>query len=399
MTGKAPIALNAVSDAMSKFGLLEDVTSKLCKNLEHVVLLPRLQRQSDGVVRRLTIDRHVLMVSEASVETSTQKLFDDISKVIMFLHGHLPPLVLHRAKEILMPNLINRVQSIWLSSAVPIDPEATEGLQTTVQSVIHFGNFLEKQRWPGKADLVHWIEDIPCFWLDKRRQLSLDRVRSLLSSGPKGAKIVERVETQLVSSKEGIFASANTGDDWNAEWSDDDGSITSSLAKKDVNASSNDAAGDEEVAAWGLGEVNGGEAEIHKTATLNEQAEDAWGWGEDEETQDSHHALMTTLSDHTQQDSNGHREAATRTEREVTLKETYTITALPGDILETVTRAIRDAESMKSKCAMTDRLVRPWLILTSGIPNPPLRLLQQDSLISPDSCSPCTELAHRLLTF
>lgn len=328
--------------------MLEDVVSTFCKNVESVLLLPRLQRCPDGRVRSIAIDKEELKVSEPSVEPNTRELFDNIAELVVFLENHLPPPVLHRVSEILMPRLISRVQSLWLSSAVPIDLDEMEALRSTVQSVNQFGNFLEKQKWPGKADFVNWAEDIPRFWLDKRREDTLNRVRLLLADGPIGGKTVERAETQFVSPKEGIFAGAEAGEDWNAGWSDDEGSVRLPLARA-VTDRPYDIEGDQDAVAWGIDEVNNDEAQLQKPESPNDRADDAWGWGGDEEAAEAPTAAKRTLSDPATQTSNGQLGPALVTEREITLKETFSITSLPTEILEFVTLTIMDADLMKSQ--------------------------------------------------
>lgn len=329
---------------MGELGLLEDAIGTLCKSLEDIILLPRLQWYHCGGVGCIVLDRDELRVTGPSDDASTEKLFDDLSETILFLKERLPRSVLRRVSDILMPSLVSRIQSEWLSLAVPSDLEAMGSLQSTVRSVILFGEFLEKHQWPGKAELVDWTQNIPRFWLKKRRESLLDQVRSLLVVGPKGAETVERVETQLVAPKEGVLPDAETKDDWNVEWSDDEPS-TKQPPKSAGMESSKAAAEDDDVAAWGLDEINSGEGHPQQSEPPGD-GNDAWGWGEDEDVGESSQSAKMIALDLPHDKSNGYLEKAPCTEKEVTLKETYNITALPKEILEIITQAVTDAESL-----------------------------------------------------
>ena len=332
---------------MSTLGLLRNAISTFCTNFENAILLPRLQCHPDGSARSIMLDRDRLRVSELSTEPILQNLFHDISMVIRFLGEHLPPSVFHDASEILMPNLLCQLKSVWLSSAIPIDMEATEALRTTIQCVIDFGNFLEKQQWPGKAGLMDWVEDIPRFWLAKRRQQLLDRVKSLLTGRPRSARTVERVETQVVSQKEGIFTNAETANEWNAEWSDDEGSVGPNLGSGGLDHPGHTER-DEDVVAWGLDEFNEGEAQPQEPEPRDDREEDAWGWGEEPSGECSHDAKIA-LSDPSKQKSNGSFGTTPRTAMEITLKESYNITSLPIELLAIITDIVVDAELIQSK--------------------------------------------------
>ena len=386
--------MDAVSGALSRLGLLRNAISTFCTNLENAILLPRLQWHPNGGARSIILDGDRLKVSESSTEPILQNLFDDISKVIRFLGKHLPPSVLRDASEILMPNLLSRLKSVWLSFAVPIDLEATEVLRSTIQSVMDFSNLLEKQKWPGKADLMDWVDDIPRLWLGRRRQQSLDRVKSLLAGRIRSARTVERVETQVVSTKEGIFTNAETAKEWNAEWSDDEESVQLNPGSHHPENTERD----EDVVAWGLDEFNEGEAQPQEPESRDDCKEDAWGWGEEEVVGERSQATKIALPDPLKQESNGSFGTASSTSMEITLKETYNISSLPIELLAMITNTVVDAEVIQYKYATVGIWDSSQLISKPGIPNLPLHLLQWDYMIFPALCSLCTGPGHQYPT-
>ena len=331
---------------MSKFGILESAIATLCTGLDDSILLPRLQRHRSCI----TFDGDELQVTEMTEQSSTQKLFDDLSRMIVFLEKRLPLPVLNRVSQILTPSLTSRIQSAWLSSTVLAGLEALESLQSTIQSVILFGEFLEEHQWPGKADLIGWTESTPRLWLNKRRESSLGQVRSLLALGPQGAEIVQRVETQFLSSKEGAFANVKSEDDWNAEWSDEETSTEPPPVISGVDSSEKSEAEDD-AAAWALdAQTNGDEAQSQEPESLASDEDDAWGWGEDEDIGEPPQSAKRVPPDSPRRPSNTYPEPSAYTEKEVTLKETYSITTLPREVLEITSNAVMDAELLKAKC-------------------------------------------------
>lgn len=334
---------------MRKCGILETAIATLCAGLNDSILHARLQRHRSCI----TFDEDELRVTEITEESSTQKLFDDLSKVIVFLEKRLPLPVLHRVSQILTPCLTSRIQSDWLSSTVLAGLEALESLQITIQSVILFGEFLEEHQWPGKADLIGWTESTPRLWLNKRRESSLSQIRSLLALGPQGAEVVERVETQFLSPKEGAFANVKSEDDWNAEWSDEEASTKPPPVSSGVGLSERSEVKDD-AAAWGLdAHTNGGEAQSQEPEALANEDDDAWGWGEDEDIGESPKSTKKVHPDLPRQPMMKYPEPPAYTEKEVTLKETYSITDLPREVLEIISNAVMDAESLlKARCVV-----------------------------------------------
>ena len=327
---------------MSKCGTLESATATLCADLNDSILLPRLQRHRSCI----RFDENELRVTEMIEESNTQKLFDDLSRVIVFLEKRLPSPVLIRMSQILTPSLTSQIQSAWLSSTVLAGLDALESLQMTIQSVILFADFLEQHQWPGKADLIRWTESTPRLWLNKRRESSLSQIRSLLAHGPHGAEVVERVETQFLSPKEGVFANVKPEDDWNAEWSDNETSTKARPMNSGADSTEKSKVEDD-AAAWGLNaQTNGGEAQSKEPEALVNEDDDTWGWGEDEDIGESPQSVKEVHPNSPSQPKIIYAGAPAYSEKEVTLKETFSITALPREVLEIIFNAVMDAESL-----------------------------------------------------
>lgn len=337
--------------AMSKLEIFDNVLLPFCKDFEMLIVAPRLQVGADGKVGSLEIGNDEISISGLSIDLSAEALFSDLDSIIAFLRTRLPSSVVEPLAQNLMPRLISKLISTWLASAVPEDLDGMEDFRDTMSLVQSFGNSLESYSWPGKHDLVDWTRSIPNVWLRKRQETSLIRVRNLLFQGLGRIETVERVETQVLSQRDGVFAGNSGGDDWNAGWSDDE---SGSPTKTDPPNTSNAADGEdgEDVSAWGLDDEKEnatGQADEEHPAPANVDADaDAWGWDDENEGEESKKSLPSSQSHSKTTQSHGLAKGPEQVEREVTLKERYKITSLPKEILETITEVVTDAEKLET---------------------------------------------------
>lgn len=338
--------------AMSKLQLLDSVLLPFCKDLEMLIVIPRLQVGADGKVGSLETEVDEISVSGQSLDLSAEALFSDLDSIIAFLRTRLPSSVVEPVAQHLMPRLISKLISTWLASAVPEDLDGMEDFQDTMSLVQSFGNTLDSYKWPGKRDLLEWTRSIPNAWLRKRQETSLVQIRNLLFRGLGTIETVERVETQVLSQHDEVFAGTSGGDDWNAGWSDDE----SGSPTKTHPSSTSNAAGvedEEDVSAWGLDneKENGtGQDDQDSPPPADVDADaDAWGWGDENEDEESKKSPPSSQPNSKRTQSNGlAKEAPEKAEREVTLREKYNITSLPKEILEIMTRIISDAEKLET---------------------------------------------------
>ena len=337
--------------AMTKLQMFDDVLLPFCKDLEIFIVVPRLQVAADGQVGSLEIDGDEISVSGQSSDLSAEALFSDLDSIIAFLRTKLPSSVYKPLAQHLMPRLISRLISTWLASAVPEDLDGVKDFQDTMSLVQNFGNSLDSYKWPGRRDLDEWTRSIPDVWLRKRQETSLVQIRKLLSRGVGTIETVERVETQVLSRHDEVFASNKGGDDWNAGWSDEE---SESPTKTHLSSTRNaaDAEDEEDVSAWGLDDDkgNGNDQDDQKNpAAADVDADaDAWGWGDENEGEESKNTVQASQLNSKKSESNGLAKTPEQAEREVTLKETYNITSLPKEILEMITQIISDAEKLES---------------------------------------------------
>lgn len=338
--------LNSLAEALHRLGLLDDTIFDSCKDIERFLLRPLLLSQHNRRAGLLSIQRDSLTLSEAPTPKSIEGLFTDVRHIIEYLSANLPIAIASNVPGLLGPTLISMIISLWLSPAIPTNLNSTEGFQNIIESVLKFADAIESYDWPGKDRLVNWTKETPQLWLNKRQERALDNVRRILASGFGDVETVERVETQIMSEEEDIFGSPGEDDSWNAEWSDEE-EANRSGADHPTGINEENAGAD--VSAWGLGEdANGSthDATPGKVHIENKDT-DAWGWGDEEEGDEATASPNSAQASLRRLKSNGNRNPAQGAGREVTLRETYTITALPREVLDLVTKAISDAETLR----------------------------------------------------
>ena len=311
--------------------------------------------QSDGLVDSFEVENDMIFRTEPSSDLSAEALFSDLQILVTFLREHLPEAVTGPLASRLMPDLINRLISTWLASAVPENLDNMKDFQVTVEMVQAFSKTLDTIHWPGKAHLDEWVKDIPNIWIRKHQETSLAQVRFSLSKTPIGTEVVERVETQVLSQDDEVFAGNKGGDDWNASWSDDDETspVKTTLPNHiPINEGIND---EQDVSAWGLDdEMNDDEDPAVAQRSLtgeDDDSVDAWGWTEDDNGHQSPRQANSSpaaKSNSITGNVNGVRKSSKKVEREITLRETYTITLLPKEVLEIINHVVSDLEKSQN---------------------------------------------------
>jgi centromere/kinetochore protein ZW10 len=337
--------IDTVIDALLKLNMFDSSIKLLYEELDVIILNSRLKPGVGGSVKSLHIDDDEIKASEQLTDLTMTKLFADMQSLVGFLHTRLPSSVSKSLSELLIPRLISLLISHWLSVNLPTDVKAIQDFKGVLTLTIEFAETLESYRWCGKDRLVEWANSIPQLWLNKRRGVSLDKVRRLMAQGLGQSEAVERVETQMLSRDDDAFAGTERNDDWNANWSDD-GEVNG-IEKVDLSSTLEHPAhgDDEDVNAWGFDDDTREDAS-KDNPTVSDPGNDeaaAWGWKEENEDAEAAGPEEGFQVDRDKSDMNGGP-----TERQVTLKETYNITAVPKQIFEIITHVVFDAEILKS---------------------------------------------------
>ena len=328
--------------ALLKLGLLEDSILSFCRDFEKLILIPRLQRPQKGTVHAVYVEDNAIRTSEGLTDLGMEKLFDDMNLIIGFLHKNLPRPIMTPLATLLIPGLIQRLISNWLMLKVPIDVEGITSFQEVLNLLVQFARTLDSYDWPGEEMLVNWVKEIPDVWISKRREVSLNKIRTLLIEGLGSIETVERAETQELSHQDDGLVENNRREALREVEESDEGENV---------RDSHPARGDEEddVSAWGLDE----EADEDSTSDnpqgnpvrpdVGDADADAWGWGDDRDDGDPSKPNSKEIVP-----TDGPSKEIERDSRLVTLKETYNITSLPKKILHIITQLISDAEKLRT---------------------------------------------------
>ncbi|KAI9759554.1 MAG: ribosome biogenesis protein ytm1, partial [Candelina submexicana] len=330
---------------MGKLGILKDKIDILCKSLNEIFLVPRLVFDSYHTLAHIKVDDDTVRVSGRLADSTIRNTFDDIQQVMEYLTTHLPLRIVELLSDILMPGLTSRLVSIWLTDAVPSTLEGTTEYHEVQALVQNFVECIGPFGKSGENHLTEWVERAPQIWLTKRKETSLDGVRAILSNGLGTTKAVEREETQAVSRDDGVFKHNGGEDGWDAKWSDEE-------EEKTDQGSRDENVGEEDVSAWGLDDDTDARPESSTPAEAaatddddDDDVDQAWGWGDDVDTTPDHPPLVATKQRSAPKSNGANTELGNKV-RHITLKETYTITAVPEAILDIVTQIVSDAKSL-----------------------------------------------------
>lgn len=318
--------------------MLAKVTDKFQRELISAIVDPILLPSVTGQSRSVRVGESGIEVDSDISVASVSEVLDRIVNVLSYLRQHLPTAIFVPFSEIFIPTLSSKVISSWLSPAIPTGLSGLNEFEKTLDAVLSFSHTIESLGLHGHEDLVSWVNQAPRLWLTRRRVDSLDQVRRVLAASQYTTKQVERTEKEKVSQEDESLLENAASDDWDAGWNEDNDEAGNGKPAEAHNE-------DEDMSAWGLDEDTKDEAAENATATAAEEddAEDAWGWGDEEEDQQDHslsHAASTTKP------VNGHGATKHTSQREVILREKYTVTGIPDSILDIVEQQIMDSEAI-----------------------------------------------------
>ncbi|KEQ95618.1 hypothetical protein AUEXF2481DRAFT_4591 [Aureobasidium subglaciale EXF-2481] len=344
------VDLELLVETLSYLGGLDVYIRRLKRDVDFALIDHRLSMKP-GQYSVFNITDASIIVSQANARPGTIATLDDIWACLEFLSIHLPSSICEPLSQKLLPSLFETLTYTWLDRSVPVQIEQMPVFQQILDRVSKLADQIDTLNWPSTALLKDWVQNAPRTWLSKRREMALGAARSLLFSGLKTRKTVERVETQTVSKGDAIMGGSDVDeadDAWAADWEEETPETAKVDASKAATSTKNDD-DDDDASAW---DVDGDDTD--KTAVSSEQpakdenmeeddAADAWGWGDDEQVADE----APKLSSPKKTKKAASTEQVTQSgDRELTLRETYTVTAVPDGILDIVLQVVSDAETL-----------------------------------------------------
>lgn len=366
--GSSLIELDTLVDALHQLDLLKDVIRTFCKDFELTVLKACISPSPSGHFCLVIANEETIQISGIAKDRTLENLFVQVRHIIEFLHRNLPASIAAKISDTLLPMLISGIEETWLSPSIPTDVLGLQDFQAiTVRSVLDFADILENYHWPGCEELRNWTSSIPRQWLSKRQESALGGMKAALATGIGVIETVERAETQFLSKQEDVLLSPDTDDGWNAEWSDEEQSISLSgkLHRPKTPEVPKTPGAEDDTSAWGWDKEMNGSNQRRSTERVIDEAvdEDAWGWG-DNDGQQSEETASSKPRDDFGETSRQTRPKLTEllqgAKKEVTLKETYNITALPKEVLEIVMQVHSDMGMITSSRSVRNHHIKDF---------------------------------------
>jgi centromere/kinetochore protein ZW10 len=329
------VTLDSLVAAAPALDVFERLVQKVSRDVDHTLLKPLMSLDSNGNPGKISVNGDSITCGRLDNNDHSATIFSDLQIIIEFLAHKLPTGVCVPLSRFLMPSLTSRLDAYWLEPSIPLDMLRMPSFQTTLNEVQDFVQFLDDFKWENTVELHEWVSNAPRSWLTKRRETVLGDVRNLVFSGLKDTKTVERIETQMVSHADSENAGEND-DDWDTAW-DEPEEDTGNATARTISTQKPAEDDDDDASAWDTEDLGDGKK-------INDDGgEDAWGWGDEEGSQKTN-SLVVAKKEHTK--PNGGDTAAKHVKQEMTLRETYTVTAIPDGILKIIQQVISDAEAL-----------------------------------------------------
>ncbi|KAF2112384.1 hypothetical protein BDV96DRAFT_525147 [Lophiotrema nucula] len=339
---EGPIGVSTVVEAMEKLGKLDGFISRLCREFDNVILAPRLVSIADEAPSSIEIEGDDIRIDGPVSDTSVKATLEDVQAIAEYLSTRLPPSIAVPLSRKLLPILNKRLITNWLLPAVPLSTDGVLPFQETLSLVLGLAEYFDELEWTGQNHLREWVDNSAQIWLSRRKEVAIARVRSILPRRIEDKKTVERVETQMVSKGDAVLDGQEDQDeDWGDAWGEEE--ENPAAPAPDVE--------EEDISAWGVEEDEPQEDPKQEKKVVSEDQEEDWGadWGDDEETKPA--AAPPAPSKPTEPTRPNGKVSAPQTqksarEKEITLRETYTVTAIPDSIMEIIIQAVSDVGTL-----------------------------------------------------
>ena len=335
-------------EALTKLGLFDSYLARLSRDFDKIIVAPRLVMGPDQVVSAIVVEGDDIRIAGHITDTSVRATLEDIQAMADYLSTRLPPAVATPLSEKLVPVISSRLISSWLRPAVPLSMDGVQDFQEILSLVLGLAEYLDELEWSGQNRLRDWVDKSAEIWLASRKEAAIATVQRLLPRRVQEKTTVERVETQMITKGDGMLGGKEEQEeDWGAEWGDEEGELIQEKAEPKVQEDIEE----EDMSAWGIDEEEEHQDEPNEQIKAEEKADvgevdtEAWGWGEDEEAQPAPPSLpaMRAVPQHA---SNGPASASQNSTKEVTLRETYTVTAIPDSIIEIIMHVVSDVSTL-----------------------------------------------------
>jgi centromere/kinetochore protein ZW10 len=344
------VDINTVIEAMQKLGILDAFISRFNRDLDRIILSPRLAMGTDKVVSGFEIKGDDIQLTSPVNNGSIKAALEDIQSIAEYLDTRLPPSIAIPLSSKIVPVIATRLINNLLLPAVPTSTSGVPTFQETLSYVLGLAEYFDELGWSGQNKLTEWVDKSAEIWLARQKEAAIARVQTMFPKRVQEKKSVERVETQVVSKGDALHAGhADQDDDWGADWDEEEHGTEKQKDKME-------AAEEEDMSAWGEEEEQDASAEVEalspaKVEKLGDDEDaDEWGadWGDENEAKlATPSRLQAKLGETPAVNEKPVTQKAPK-EQEVTLRETYTVTAMPDSIMEIILQAIEDVGTLNS---------------------------------------------------
>lgn len=340
---EAKVDINTTVEALTKLGLLDSFVTRLSRDLDKIIIAPRLAMGTDRIVSAFNIQEDVIQRDGPVNDGAVKATLEDMHLLAEYLSTRLPPSIAVPLSSKIVPIIASRLISNLLLPAVPLSTDGIPHFQESLSYVLGFVEYLDELGWSGQNRLAEWVDKSAEIWLAKQKEDAIARVQTIFPKKVQEKKTVERVETQVISKGDALHAGNEQEDDWAADW-DEEGDTTEE--KKGTIE-------EEDMSAWGEDDdVIGDEPKEQETKEKPADAEDADDWGADwDDDADTKPTTTPKPAAHTTEQSNTNGKPVSQKQpahQEVTLRETYTVTAIPDAIMEIILQVIAEVDTLNS---------------------------------------------------
>jgi centromere/kinetochore protein ZW10 len=343
------VDINTVIEAIQKLGILDNFISRFSRDLDRTIVSPRLAMGTDKVVSGFAIDGDDIQLTSPVNNGTIKAALEDIQSIAEYLDTRLPPAIAIPLSSKIVPVIASRLISNLLLPAVPTSTSGVPIFQETLSYVLGLAEYFDELGWSGQNKLTEWVDKSAEIWLARQKESAIARVQTLFPKRVQEKNSVERVETQIVSKGDALHAGHTEDDDWGADWDEEEHGSENQKEKVET-------AEEEDMSAWGEEEEEDAPVEANalspaKAEKLGDDEEaDDWGadWGDENDAKSVSPSRVQAKAGETPRVNGKSAAQKASKEQQVTLRETYTVTAIPDSIMEIILQAIADVETLNS---------------------------------------------------
>jgi centromere/kinetochore protein ZW10 len=354
--GEPGTNITTLVEALTRLGLLDDFIARLSRDFDNVIVQPRLSISSDKTVSALTIYGNDIQAAGQVSDMSVQAALEDTQSISDYLSTRMPPDVAVPLSEKLVPVIANRLISNWLVPAIPLSTKGVPDFQETLSLVLGLVESFDELGWSGQQRLTEWVDQSADKWLARQKEAAIAQVQRIFPRRVQEKKTVERVETQVLSKGDAMLSGHEEHDeDWGADWGDEDAPEDKPADRSEKHQSRPVEEEEEEtMTAWDMDEGGSqepqNENEVSKPEAHSEEDAEDWGadWGDEEETKQGSSVPAPPPSAEPKANGQAAKSEKPSKDREMTLRETYTVTAIPDSIIELILDAVADVGTLNT---------------------------------------------------